>query len=267
MTSSLSRKKSIFISGGASGIGMETAKRMLDRGWVVGCYDIVPVEWHTDPNLGLDLDEGQLITGHLDVRNWEDWVAAVEDFTSHTGGRLDGFFNNAGVIIDGPLSEQDPERIQWILDINCVGVTYGAKACHPYLKRTKDSVMVSMCSASAIFGQPDISTYSASKFYVKGLTEALSLEWRKDNIRVTDLAPLWAKTKIADVNARSVRTLGVRLEPGDVADVAEKVFAEPSFIQKFRLHHGVSVPDKVLKALSDFAPDTLRRAATKVLVG
>lgn len=263
MPTSQERNKCIFISGGASGIGMETAKRMLDHGWTVGCYDIVPVEWHQNE----DIEEGQLITGHLDVRSWEDWENAMKDCTSHTGGRLDGFFNNAGVIIDGRLEDQDPERIQWILDINCVGVTYGAKAAHPYLDRTKDSVIVSMGSASAIYGQPEISTYSASKFYVKGLTEALSLEWAKNKIRVHSLAPLWAKTKVAEVNARSTRTLGVRLEPGDVADVAAKLFAEPSFYDKLRVHHGVSVPDKVLKTLADFSPDLMKRFSTKLLVG
>ncbi|WKD56830.1 Diacetyl reductase [(S)-acetoin forming] [Corynebacterium capitovis DSM 44611] len=263
MTNSLDTNKAIFITGGASGIGKATAHRMLKRGWTVGSYDVVPTEWGDDARSY----PGTLITGKLDVRNWDEWEAALADFTSHTGGRLDAFFNNAGVIIDGPISEQDPERIQWILDINCVGIVYGAKACYPYLKRTKGSVMVSMCSASAIFGQPEIATYSASKFFVKGFTEAMSLEWAKDKIRVHDLMPLWAKTKIAEVNARSVRTLGVKLEPGDVADVAEKVFAEPSFFQKLRLHHGVSTPDKALKTLSDFAPDILRRAATKVLVG
>ncbi|WP_165164601.1 SDR family oxidoreductase [Corynebacterium qintianiae] len=263
MEKTLNRKKSIFISGGASGIGMETAKRMLENGWVVGVYDVAETEWHHD----LDLEEGQLITGRLDVRKWDDWENALKDFTSHTGGQLDAFFNNAGVIIDGPIHEQDPDRIQWIIDINCIGVTYGARACHPYLKRTKGSVMVSMGSASAIYGQPEISTYSASKFYVKGFTEAMSLEWAKDKIRVHDLAPLWAKTKVSEVNARSVRTLGVRLEAADVAEVAQKIFDDPSFYQKLMVHHGVSVPDKVLKGLADFSPDILKRAMTKILVG
>lgn len=257
------RRKAVFISGGASGIGMETAKKMLERGWVVGSYDIVPTEWHR----GLDLDEGQLVTGHLDVRSFADWERALRDFTAHTDGELDAFFNNAGVIVDGRIAQQDPDRIQWLSDINCVGVSYGAKACHPYLKKTKGSVMVSMSSASAIYGQPEISTYSASKFYVKGLTEALSLEWARDGIRVHDLAPLWAKTKVAEVNARSIRTLGVRLEASDVAEVAQRVLADPSFYDTLRVHHGVSVTDKVLKALSDFSPDIVRRLVTKILVG
>lgn len=263
MAKPIDQKNSIFISGGASGIGMETAKRMLDLGWTVGSYDIVPTEWHHD----LDLDEDQLITGHLDVRNFEDWENALKDFTTHTGGKLNAFFNNAGVIVDGRIEDQDPDRIQWLVDINCVGVSYGAKACHPYLKKTKDSVMVSMGSASAIFGQPEISTYSASKFYVKGLTEALSLEWAKDKIRVHDIAPLWAKTKVSEVNARSIRTLGVHLEPSDVAEVAQKVFADPNFYDKLRVHHGVSTTDKVLKSLADFSPDILRRTITKILTG
>lgn len=255
--------KSIFISGGATGIGKETARRMLSRGWTVGCYDIVPVEWGPE---AAHLP-GTLVTGHLDVRNWSDWEAALSDFTSHTGGTLDAFFNNAGVIIDGPLAEQDPDRIQWLVDINAVGATYGAKACHPYLKRTKDSVMVSMCSASAISGQPDVSTYSASKFYVKGLTEALALEWAKDRIRVHDLMPLWAKSKISEVNAKSINTLGVKLVPDDIAEVAEKVFTTTNPIMRRRMHFSVSRPDRILKIGSDFAPDMLRHYVSKVLVG
>lgn len=238
MSASLFGNKAIFISGGASGIGMETAKRMLDRGWTVGVYDICPVGWHHD----LGLADDQLVTGYLDVRSWDDWDAALGDFTSRTGGRLDAFFNNAGV-------------------------THGAKACYPYLKRTEGSVMVSMSSASAIFGQPDISTYSASKYYVKGFTEALSLEWAKENIRVHSLGPLWAKTKVAEVDARSTRTLGVNLEPGEVADAAAKLFANPSIPQRFRMHHGVGLTDKTLKSLADFSPDIVRRIANKILVG
>ena len=256
-------RKSIFISGGANGIGKETAKRMLKRGWIVGSYDIIPTEWGDE---AADLP-GTLITGHLDVRSWDDWEAALADFTSHTGGTLDAFFNNAGVIVDGPLAEQPPEKIQWITDINCVGVAFGAKACHPYLKRTRDSVMISMCSAAANFGQPDVSTYSASKFYVKGLTEAMALEWARDRIRVHDLMPLWAKSAISEVNARSISTLGVRLVPDDVAAVAEKVFTTRNLYLRKRMHHTVSRPDTVLKVLADLSPDMLKRYTTKLLVG
>ncbi|WP_342318983.1 SDR family oxidoreductase [Corynebacterium mayonis] len=257
--------KSIFISGGATGIGKETAKRMLERGWIVGCYDIVDVEW------GDEVDAthvpGTLITGHLDVRKWESWQAALADFTSHTGGTLNGFFNNAGVIVDGKLADQDPERIQWLVDVNAVGATFGAKACHPYLKRTKGAVMVSMCSASAIFGQPDVSTYSASKFYIKGLTEALALEWAQDKIRVHDLMPLWAKSKISEVNARSINTLGVNLIPDDIAAVAERVLTTTNLYSKKKMHHTVSKTDTVFKTLADFSPDMLKRYINKFLVG
>ncbi|WP_288833514.1 SDR family oxidoreductase [uncultured Corynebacterium sp.] len=263
MNRSANENKSIFISGGATGIGMETARRMLARGWTVGCYDIAPVEWG-DEAAHLP---GTLVTGHLDVRKWDDWEAALTDFTSHTGGTLDAFFNNAGVIVDGKLSAQDPDRIQWLVDINAVGATYGAKACHPYLKRTPGAVMVSMCSASAIFGQPDVSTYSASKFYVKGLTEALAIEWAADKIRVHDLMPLWAKSKISEVNARSINTLGVNLVPADIAEVAERVFTTTNLYSRKKMHHTVSAADTLLKGLADFSPDIVKRYVNKFLVG
>ena len=112
------------------------------------------------------------------------------------------------------------------MDINCLGVTFGAQAAFPYLKATKGAVVINMSSASAIFGQPEISTYSATKFYVNGITEALSVEWRNDDIRVHDLMPLWAATQVANVKAQSVKTMGVNLTPGDVADEAVRVLTK-----------------------------------------
>lgn len=73
-----------------------------------------------------------------------------------------------------------------------------------------------MASASAIYRQPTIAVYPATKFYVAGLTEDLSLKWRGDDIRVLDIWPLWVKTSLADVEVRSTRHLGVRLTPEQV---------------------------------------------------
>lgn len=244
------KRPAAFITGGASGIGKATAQRLLNMGWTVGSYDINETTWGTD-----DIADGQLITGHLNVTDRDNWDTALADFTSKTGGRLDFLFNNAGIIIDGNLVDQDPKKIDLILDINCLGVTYGAQAAYPYLKKTEDAVMISMSSASAIQGQPEISTYSASKFYVNGLTEALSVEWRKDDIRVHDMMPLWAQTQVANVNARSIQNLGVNLTPGDVADSTISVLTNSQPWIKYVQHHSVSTSDRVLKWLRKPIPE------------
>lgn len=246
------KRPAAFITGGASGIGKATAQRLLNLGWTVGCYDVQETTWGTD-----DIPEGQLITGHLDVTDRANWDTAVEEFTAQTGGRLDFLFNNAGIIIDGLLVDQPEDKIRKIVDINCLGVTFGAQAAFPYLKQTKGAVMISMSSASAIFGQPEISTYSASKFFVNGITEALSVEWRKDDIRVHDMMPLWAATQVANVNAQSVKNMGVNLTPGDIADETIKVLYSKQPWIKYAQHHAVSLTDRLLKWLRVPFPDPI----------
>lgn len=246
------KRPAAFITGGASGIGKATAQRLLNLGWTVGSYDVNETTWGTE-----EIPDGQLITGTLDVTDRENWDTALAEFTAATGGRLDFLFNNAGIIIDGLIVDQDPEKIRLLTEVNCLGVVFGAQAAYPYLKKTKDAVMISMSSASAIQGQPEISTYSASKFYVNGITEALSLEWRKDDIRVHDMMPLWAKTQIANVKAKSIQNLGVNLTPGDVADEVVKVLYKRQPWTKFVQHFSVSAADRAFKWLRKPVPEPI----------
>lgn len=250
---------SIFISGAAQGIGKAVALKFLEEGWTVGAYDITPVTY--------EACTGTLITGHLDVTEAGDWEQALEDFTAHTGGTLDVLDNNAGIIIDGPLQEADPAGVDKLIAVNCTGVTLGARAAHKYLKRTPGAQLVSMASASAVYGQPNIAVYSATKFYVAGLTEALSLEWRHDDIRVLDIWPLWAKTSLADVDASSTRRLGVRLTPEQVADTLWRAVNPENRWARGKVHHGVSLMDKAFYLGRSLAPDRLARFLTKVVAG
>lgn len=246
--------KSIFISGAAQGIGRAVAERFLAEGWLVGAYDIAPVTYAHE----------RLITGLLDVRSPESWSTALADFASHVGGTIDVVDNNAGIIAAGPLVDLTSEQVKRQIDINCMGVTYGAQAAKPYFSR--GSVLVNMSSAAAVHGQPSIAVYSASKFYVAGLTEALSLEWRRDGIRVVAIWPLWARTALAANDAPSVRKLGVRITPQQVASVVWAC-ANPSALTRGRIHWGVSSLDKALYAAGRLAPKRVARVITGLLAG
>ncbi|WIM67816.1 SDR family oxidoreductase [Corynebacterium breve] len=251
--------RKIFISGGAQGIGRATAEKFLSEGWLVGIGDVQPAPWAE----GIE----NLIVTHLDVTDPESWDKALAEFTAHTGGELDVLDNNAGIIIDGPLADEDPARIQKIIDVNVTGLTLGARAAHKYLKATPGSHLVNISSASAVFGQPGIAAYSASKFYVNGLTEALSLEWEKDGIRVVDVMPLWAKTPVADVSAASVRKLGVNLTTEQVADAVWESVNPKNRWQRGRLHYGVGIVDKLFYVAGQWAPDRVARLVTKIVAG
>ncbi|QGU06091.1 Sorbitol dehydrogenase [Corynebacterium occultum] len=247
---------SIFISGAARGLGRAVAEKFLAEGWTVGAYDIAPITY----------EHPHLFSGILDVTDAASWEEALGEFATHSGGLIDVVDNNAGILIDGALSSLGPNAVARQIEVNCLGVTLGAQAAHPYLKKSKGQ-LVNMASASAIHGQPNIAVYSATKSYVGGLTEALGLEWRRDGIRVIDLWPLWARTGLAEVEAPSVRRLGVRITPEQVAQTLWRAVNYKNRWERGKVHHGVSTLDKALYLGRSLAPDRVARLLTRVIAG
>ncbi|MFZ2511358.1 MAG: SDR family oxidoreductase [Gordonia sp. (in: high G+C Gram-positive bacteria)] len=252
---------SIFISGGAAGIGLATAQRFAKDGWTVGVYDV------NDEALATVAAENPgFITGRLDVREAAEWERALADFTAHTDGQLDVLDNNAGILLSGDLTDISPEAIKAQIDIDALGVALGAQAAHQYLKATPGAHLVNIASASAIYGQPGIAVYSATKFFVAGLTEALGLEWQADDIRAVSIWPLWAKTALAQTDAKSTKTLGVRLTPDDVAaKVWEAVHPNRLDRATGRTSYSVGAQTTVLGNAAKFLPNSMNRAVNKVL--
>lgn len=227
------------------------------EGWQVGAYDIASIEYE-HPNLH---------KGRLDVTKADGWESALADFAALTGGTIDVVDNNAGIITDGPLAEAKEGDVEKLIAVNVTGLTLGARAAYPYLKRTPGAHLLNMCSDLAVYGQPNIAVYSASKFYMAGLTESLELEWRKDDIRVVDLWPLWAKTSLANVDVASTRRLGVRITPEQVAGAVWAAVNPKRRWARRKVHHGVSALDKSLYVVKSLVPDRVARGLTKVVAG
>lgn len=252
---------SIFISGGAAGIGLATAQRFAQEGWTVGIYDV-----SEDALAAAKEENPEFITGVLDVRDHEQWRKSLADFTSHTEGQLDVLDNNAGILTAGDLADISPEAIKAQIDIDATGVALGAQAAYPYLKVTPGSHLVNIASASAIYGQPGIAVYSAAKFFVAGLTEALELEWAEDDIRVVSIWPLWAKTALADEDAKSTQTLGIRLTADDVAaKVWESVHPTAADKLLHRTSYSVGAQTTFLGNASKFSPNAVSRLVNKFI--
>ena len=252
---------SIFITGGAAGIGLATAERFGRDGWTVGVYDV-----DADALAKVKADHPDFITGTLDVREPEQWAEALAEFTSHTGGTLDVLDNNAGILHEGQIDHITPDQIKRQIDIDALGVALGAQAAYPYLKKTPGAHLVNIGSASAIYGQPGIAVYSATKFFVAGLTEALELEWEHDDIRVVSIWPLWAKTALATGGAKSTKTLGIRITP---EQVAEKIWesVHPTHQDKLlhRTSYSVGAQTLFLQNAAKFIPNFLNRAVNKYI--
>lgn len=177
-------QKSIFITGAGSGIGRATASLFAERGWFVGGYD---VNEDSLSALRSEIDSGIFET--LDVSDTAAVRAAVARFSLVTGGNLDLLFNNAGIDAKGLFSEMAWERIERLVSVNLIGGLALIQAAYPLLASTPGSLCLSTASASAIVGVPGMAVYSATKHAIKGLTEALSVEFASVNVRAADLLP------------------------------------------------------------------------------
>ncbi len=190
----MAARKAIFITGAASGIGLASARRFAREGWLVGLSDIDEAGLaRAQAEIGVD----DAWVHPLDVRDREAWTPALQAFTSRSGGRLDVLFNNAGVARFGAFAEIDPEGDDLMLAVNIRGVINGARAGLPFLKATPGGGrLLNMASCAGIYGAPGLAVYSATKFAVRGLSEALDAEFAPHGVGVACVMPWFVETPI-----------------------------------------------------------------------
>jgi NAD(P)-dependent dehydrogenase (short-subunit alcohol dehydrogenase family) len=260
------QQKSVFITGAAGGIGRATALTLARKGFIVGGYDIDEVGLKT---LAGEIDQlgGTAVVGHLDVTDPDEMSRRIAEFANTAGDRLDVLINNAGILRAGRFEEMDIGGHFKEIDINAKGVVNGLHAAFPYLKSTPKSVVVNLASASAIYGQAELANYSATKFFVRGITEALDIEWHRYGIRVIAMWPLYVQTAMtANIRTGTTDSLGIRLTAQDVAD-AIAAAVEPSWLRRalHQVHFAVGSQTKALAVGSRFSPAWLTRLANKRL--
>ncbi len=246
-----------LVTGAANGIGRATTEHLLRDGWTVHALDV-------DAEALRDLPTQ---TAAMDVTDPAQWHAAVADLD-----RLDLLVNNAGLLSSGPFIDIPAERHRRIVEVNVLGVVNGALACYPALAKTPGSVMVNLGSTSATYGQPDLATYSATKFAIRGLTEALDLEWAEHDIRVLDLWPSFVATAMVDgMHAASGDRLGIHLSADDVAvallAAVTQIRSKPA-ASRFRSPHiAVGRQARLLAGLGQVSPHRTSRLITKLVTG
>lgn len=242
--------KCVFITGAGAGIGQETARLFAKKGWFVGLYDR---DEAAVQRLADEIGNKQAIFGKLDVTDIDGWKKSLAAFFDKTS-QLDLLINNAGILYSGAFENISLQQHKQLIDINVQGVINGCHSAFPYLQTTPHSRVINLSSASAIYGQPDIATYSASKFAIRGLTEALDNEWKVQGIRVLDIMPLFVKTAmVTDMKAGSFRKMGARLTPLDVAQTIYHVAKE----KVPPTHTPVGLSTRLLYTVSGLAPDRL----------
>lgn len=179
-------RQSIFITGAASGMGRETARLFAGQGWFVGGFDVNETGLS---ELQAELGADNCLVRRLDVTDRDDYRAAIAAFGEATGGKMDLLYNNAGIGRGGPFAEQPFEDVIAVVQVNLMGVLIGIHEAIELLKATPNSLCFTTSSSSATFGMANIAVYSATKHAVKGLSEALSVEFKAYGVRVADVLP------------------------------------------------------------------------------
>lgn len=209
-------KRSIFITGGAGGIGLATAKLFSQKGWRVGIGDVDPAA------LAAAATQIDVETFEHDVRDYAAWDRVLDGFCG-PGGSLDVLVNNAGVLTFGWLDEQDPSTFATVIDVNVKGVVFGSHAGVKRLARADHGCLVNIGSSASLQAPSILALYAATKFAVRGLSEALDIAYVRHGVRVACVEPFCVDTPMLDAddpNGRNYRAAVQAQEilgPDDVA--------------------------------------------------
>ena len=212
------------ITGAGSGIGRALALNLAQQGCHLALSDV------NEQGLAETVQQAQafgvkVTSQKLDVAN-KDGVHAWADSVVRNHGKVNLIFNNAGVALGSTVEGMSYDELAWVMNINFWGVVYGTKAFLPYLKASGDGHIVNVSSVFGLCSQPTQSAYNASKFAVRGFTEALrqELDLEKAPVSVTCVHPGGIKTNIAKAAKMNDSIRSVGLDPSTSTKNFEKMF-------------------------------------------
>lgn len=197
--------RTAVITGAASGIGRALAINLAARGCHLALADLN--EDGAANTALLVRKAGLRVSSHgLDVAS-RDQVAAFPAMVLAAHPGVDLLFNNAGVALGGRFEQLSEEEFDWLMEINFHGVVRMTRAFLPLLRAGDDACLVNLSSLFGLVAPPEQTAYCASKFAVRGFSQALRHELLGSNVGVTVVHPGGVATAIAR-NARIAKSIG-----------------------------------------------------------
>ena len=194
--------KVAVVTGGASGIGLAIAERLSGLGCQVALVD---ARADRLPSAGQRIDAtGQRVSTHeCNIADYDQLLALFNEIlVKH--GRVNILVNSAGVSVAGRFMDTSLDDFEWIMRVNFWGTVYCCRVFLPLLLKEQEAQIVSMCSCFGLLGFAGKTGYSASKFAVRGFSEALRMELADTNVGMTVVYPGPVRTNIvADGRASS----------------------------------------------------------------
>lgn len=178
----------VVVTGAGSGIGREVALLCARRHALLALCDIKEAALDGTAEMAEKLG-AEVLTCQVDVSD-ADSMSSFAQATFEHFGRVDLLVNNAGVGLVGGFLETDVKDWQWLIGINLMGVVHGCGAFLPTMAESgRGGHVVNLSSAAGLLANPQLTAYSATKFAVLGLSEALRMELKPHGIGVTAVCP------------------------------------------------------------------------------
>jgi len=209
------------ITGAASGMGRALAVELAQRGCDLALSDIDEAGLAETARVAT-ANGLKLTLAHVDTAD-RDAVYAWAGQVVKSHGRVNLLFNNAGVSLSAPLADVTQADFDWIMGINFWGVVWGTQAFLPHLKASGEGHIVNTSSLFGLMSAPLNGSYNASKFAVRGYTEALRMELEVSGscVSATCVHPGGVRTEIA---RRGRMSDGVEAFTGQTVEAARAAF-------------------------------------------
>jgi 3-oxoacyl-[acyl-carrier protein] reductase len=220
MTNSLKGKRAV-VTGGTRGIGRAIVERFLQEGMGVAfCGQSGDSVTRATGELSAQY-QGKVFGKRCDVSK-ETEVAAFFAFATEGLGGLDVLVNNAGVGVFAPVEQMTPAEWHRMIDLNLSGVYYCCHQAIPLMKEAGGGYVINISSLAGKNPFAGGAGYNASKFGLNGFTEAMMLDHRRDDIRVSYIMPGSVDTKFSTDTPSPWK-----IAPEDIAEVVVMLVALP----------------------------------------
>jgi len=239
-------KKTVFITGASSGIGMAAALYFFEQGW-----NVIASMRNPEKRKTLLHEKGLPDLVHLDVTDAASIQIAL-NYAVEKYQRIDVLVNNAGYAVYGPFESSTPEQIKKQYETNVFGLMEMTRAVLPLFRAQQEGLIINITSMGGRLGFPLYSIYNSTKWAIEGFSEALQYELKSHNIRVKTIEPGVIKTDFYD---RSLDRSDAIVENDPYAEIlrrAQKSLGEGGMASG-------SEPLVVAKAIYHVATDGSRR--------
>jgi len=190
------RQKVAVITGGASGIGLATAKQLAARGATLVLVDMQASALGAAAAAVKAAGAPRVETRVCDVSNYDAMISLAADVVK-TLGAVHVVFNNAGVAVGGPVSAMSHDDWRWIIDVDLWGPIHGVEAFLPHMRAAKaGGHILFTASFAGLVPNVGLGPYCVAKYGVVALAEVLQRELREDGIGVSVLCPMRVGTNI-----------------------------------------------------------------------